>query len=177
MSVHEKVPPRSDADEMDTEGHGSDKPNGTGDILIAVVFIVFGVLMTMGALNFRWSPRMGIITAPAFTPILLSVMVTVLSIVLIVRTLIRYGVPDVKAWCFTVICDERMRRSAVLILFTGIYIVMVGRLHFLLATTIYLFAMFWYLKLGRLWIVLLSAVVAGLFVSVFIPGVFRMPLP
>lgn len=154
-----------------------DKPNLTGDLLIGLVFITYGVLMAIGAVNFRWNPRMGVITAPAFTPILLSALIVLLSLVLIARSLWRCGLPDVRQWYRSVIADERISRSAILLLMTGAYVAMVGRVYFPVATTIYLVAMFWYLKLGRFWVVVLSGVAAGLFISVVIPGIFRMPLP
>lgn len=138
---------------------------------------MYAVLMSIGAYNFRWHPRMGVVTSPAFTPILLSALVTILSCVLIGATLMKHGKVSLIRWFRGVVGDERMQRSLILIVLTGVYVFLIGRGSFIAVTTVYLFAMYWYLKIGSLRLIILYSLAAGLLVSVLIPYVFQMPLP
>lgn len=161
--------------EQDKGGKGKDWP--AGDLILALALIAYSALMAIGALNFRWNPRMGIVTSPAFTPILLSVLVTLLSCALIVDTLVKYGRVSLSNWFKGAVGEERMKRSFVLIIITAVYVVLTGRISFFAVTTVYLFAMFWYLRIGNWKMIVLYSLLAGAAVAVFIPYIFRMPLP
>lgn len=163
----------SDSEPIETKG----RHWGAGDIVLSCFIMIFAVLMIIGALNFPRRARMGVITSPAFTPILLSVLVIVLCIALIVITLKNYGKVSVSAWLRGVIADEKMQRSFILIAFTVGYILLVGRVYFLIANVIYLAVMYWYLKIGSWKMILLYSAASGAFVSLVVPFVFQMPLP
>ncbi len=148
-----------------------------GDLVLSFFVMVFAVLMIIGALNFPRRAQMGVITSPAFTPILLSVLIIILCTILIAATLKKYGRVSISEWFKGVIADEKMRRSFILIVFTGVYILLVGKIHFLIVNIVYLFVMYWFLKIGSWKKVVLYSLASGVFISIIIPFVFQMPLP
>ena len=148
-----------------------------GDLLMAFAFIVFAVLMFIGAYHFPWRARIGIVTSAGFVPILLSVLIIILSLALIISTLRKYGRVSFPEWFSTTVADERTRRSFTIILITFVYILSIGKINFLAANILYLIVMFRYLKVGN-WIrTILYGVMNGIFVAVIVPYIFQMPLP
>lgn len=150
---------------------------GAGDLVLSFFVMVFAVLMIIGALNFPRRARMGVITSPAFTPILLSILVIILCTVLIVVTFKKFGMVSIPQWFKGVIADEKMQRSFILIVIIGVYILLVGRIPFLIANIVFLAVMYWYLKIGSWKKVVLYSLASGVFVSLLVPYIFQMPLP
>jgi hypothetical protein len=148
-----------------------------GDIIIGILIIIYAVLMFIGAQYFPHRARMGTITSARFTPILLSILVIILCSFLIIKTIRKCGKVSINDWFREMISDETMRRSYVLIVMIGVYIFLVGRIQFVVINTLYLFAIYWYLKIGSWKIILIYSLVGGLLVSVVVPRIFQMPLP
>jgi magnesium-transporting ATPase (P-type) len=150
---------------------------GAGDLVLSGVLIIYSILMIIGAANFPRRARMGRITSPAFTPIMLSIFVMALCVVLIIGTFKKYGKISISTWFKEVIADERMRRSYLLMVFILIYVLLVGRVHFLIANVVFLGIMYWYLKIGSWKSIIIYTLASSVFISLVVPYVFQMPLP
>ena len=158
------------------------KPSGNdavSDILAASCFILFSVLMFIGATQFTYKSDMGFITSAGFTPILLSIVVCALSVMLILETLKnnKSARLSMAAWLKSAKADETVRRSVALILITGMYIMLVGVINFILITFVFLFVIYYYLKVGKIWRVLLYSTMNTVLIAYIIPTVYQMPLP
>lgn len=150
---------------------------GAGDLVFSGLLIVFAILMIVGALNFPKRARMGVITSPAFTPILLSILIIVLSLILVGLTLKKYGRVSIPSWFKEVIANDIMQRSYILMVIIGVYILSIGRIHFLISNLVFLAVMYWFLKIGTWKTVLIYTIASSLLISVVVPYVFQMPLP
>ena len=148
-----------------------------GDIVFGLAFVLFAVLMFIGAMNFPYRARMGLITSSAFTPMLLSGLIVILAGVLVFVTMRKPRGTAARAWFDAVAGNETTRRALLIIAMTAVYILLVGRINFIAANLLYLLAMFWYLKIGSPVRIVLFAVGNALFVSLLIPYIFQMPLP
>lgn len=148
-----------------------------GDIVIATLVIIYAIFMFIGALYFPHRARMGFITSAKFTPMLLSILIIILCCILIFRTIRTYGKVSMINWWKELIADETMKRSLFLIIIIGLYIYLIGRLPFLFINTIYLFVIYWYLKIGSWKIIIVYSIAGGLIVSWIVPYMFQMPLP
>lgn len=154
-----------------------EKNEAVGDLLMALAFIVFAVLMFLGAYHFPWRARMGVVTSAGFVPILLCALIFLLSIALIIATLQKYSRASLSEWLSSTLVDDRIRRSFTIAVITFIYVLSIGKINFLAANTLYLIVMFWYLRVGN-WIrVIMYGVLNGIFVAVIVPYIFQMPLP
>lgn len=160
-----------------TEGEKLSKNWPVGDIVIAVLIIIFAILMFIGTQYFPHRARMGFITSARFTPILLSILITILCFVLINGTIKKYGKISIHDWFKETVADDKIKRSFVLIIMVGLYISLIGRVHFLFINTLYLFIIYWYLKIGTWKIIIIYSLAGGLITSWVVPFIFQMPLP
>ncbi|GAB4372140.1 MAG: hypothetical protein Kow009_08210 [Spirochaetales bacterium] len=149
------------------------------DILAACGFLLFAVLMGIGASQFSYKSNMGFVTSAAFTPILLSVLVSLLSIFLILETRKRNRTLPLSLaeWFKSIRDDETVRRFGILALLIGLYIGLVGIVNFFILTFGFLFCIYSYLQVGKLWRVLLYSVLNTLLIAYVIPTIYQMPLP
>jgi hypothetical protein len=159
-----------------TQASGND---ALSDILAACGFLLFAVFMFIGATQFTYKSNMGFITSAGFTPMLLSILVIVLSVILIIETVKRNTSArlSLSEWFKGAREDETVRRSVVLALLTGVYIALVGVVNFILITFVFLFVIYYYLQVGKLWRVLLYSVMNTVLIAYIIPTVYQMPLP
>jgi hypothetical protein len=148
-----------------------------GDIVFGILIIIYAILMFIGAMHFPHRAQMGIITSAKFTPMLLSILMIILCCTLIIVTIRKYGSVSIAGWFKEIVSDETMRRSFILIIMIGLYILLIGRIHFIIINILYFFVMYYYLKIGSWKMIILYSVASGLFVSVVVPNVFQMPLP
>ena len=151
-----------------------------GDIVGGIGFLIFAVLMFIGAVQFPWKlNHMRFMTAPGFTPILLSTLIFVLAIILIVTTWRRAaaGSLNVKVWIKAIAGDETFRRFGVLVLISGAYIFLVGVVNFILLTFLFLVGIYAYLRIGKIPRVLIYSIINAALIAYFVPMLFQMPRP
>ena len=60
---------------------------------------------------------------------------------------------------------------------TGFYIVLVGVVNFILITFVFLFVIYYYLQVGKIWRVLLYSAMNTVLIAYIVPTVYQMPLP
>ena len=149
------------------------------DILTAVGFLLFSILMFIGATRFSYQEEMGFVTSAGFTPMLLAVLVGVLSIILIIKTIRANKLVSLRisAWFNDNRRNETVRRSIVVIAITGLYIYSVGHLPFLPLTFLFLCSIYFYLKVGSLVKIIIYSLANSLLIAYAIPWIYQMPLP
>lgn len=160
-----------------TKGDLRNKNWPAGDIVLAISMILFAALMFIGTQYFPHRARMGLITSARFTPILLSILVTILCCVLIIMTVRKFGKVSIKKWLLESLSDETTKRSIVLMVMIGVYIFLVGQVNFVAINILFLLVMYWYLRIGSWKIIVAYSLISGLLVSVIVPYIFQMPLP
>ncbi len=168
---------REDGKDIDEAVDASMVDSPWGDVLLGAIFLLFSILMFIGAQFFTYRTQMGFVTAAAFTPIVLSIIVAILSGFLIIGALRKPKSRSIGRWAGSVIADDRTHRSLVMAVLTAIYVVAVGRINFLVVNLVYLFVAYRYLKVGSMWKVAVLSIVNAAIVGVVVPRIFQMPLP
>lgn len=127
--------------------------NGGGkvhfDVYIGLVLIAFSTAAAINALSFP--------TAAKRFPILSCVLMTVLSLILIVRGLRRSGairkagaaIPKLLPWSTT-------KYALITFLMTGVYIYLMEHVDFFVATVIFVPAMMLFMRVKKKWVIVLS---------------------
>lgn len=154
-----------------------DKNWPVGDYMIAVLFIAYAVFMFVGAYHFPSRARMGMLTSAKFTPMLLSTLVVILCVVMVIRTRVKFGRLSISGWFHGVMADERMRRSYVLMVMIGVYILLIGIIPFFIINLVFFLVIYFYLKIGTWKRIVLYSVISSAVVSYLVPYVFNLPVP
>ena len=149
-----------------------------GDIFIGLLFLTFAILMFVGASFFPHRSSMGFVTAARFTPMMVAVLVGVLALVLIVHSYRTVSsAMSYAQWLRLVISDDRTRRFVVLAGITGIYVLMVGVLPFVIINVVFFAAIYSYLRIGGIVRILAVSILNAAVVAYVVPRIFQMPLP
>lgn len=148
-----------------------------GDVLIGGLFGLFAILMFVGAQFFPHRSNMGFVTAASFTPMVLGIIVTVLSIVLVISALKKPKNGTFYEWFTVVASDDRTRRSVLIGGITLVYVILIGRVHFLPVNLVYLIVMYRYLRVGGWPKILILGTVNAVLIAYLVPMIFQMPLP
>ena len=140
--------------------------NAAKDLATGVILTLFGIYVIIASLNMKVYNIF--IDAPGFFPLIIGVVITVLGALLAFIGIKAGGAAELKEVCtgafmkafFT---DDRTLRVLILFGMMVIYIfVLIGRLHFILSSSIYLVATFLYLKACKhWWMSIIIAVVAS----------------
>ncbi|MDR2860503.1 MAG: tripartite tricarboxylate transporter TctB family protein [Elusimicrobiota bacterium] len=163
------------------------------DFLIALALLLIGVYVAfegyriyLGAAQPPFSiTRFSI--SPGFLPTILGVVLTVLSLLLLKNAVsssngLKNGFKERKNeivfWAKGAFKNADIVNMAIGIFFMGIYVfILMQLLPFWAASFIFLAVIFWFLKIGKLWKVLLIAAIAVCATVIFFQGLFNTPLP
>lgn len=161
---------------MDDVNKGS-----AADLIVSILLIIFGTVVIYASLNMRVYKTF--LDAPGFFPLLLGIIFVFLGSLMLLLALRRKGIDQIKL-LFTrdrmvgFFRHEQFSRVMILIGMMAIYIFgLLGRMHFAIATTLYLFATFWYLKSTSLVKNLLISVITAVAISLVFTQLFHIPLP
>jgi hypothetical protein len=154
------------------------------DLVTGVGISAFGTAALLLALNFRWDlaavQQAGWYTAPGFIPVGISIVLILQGIGLSVHAW-RNGGRWQRADLSRVgqaLGSPAARRVAMVALLLSIYVfLMVGRLHFTLASFLFMAAFMWFFRAGVWWKILFIAAVASVAISFVFEGLARVPLP
>lgn len=156
--------------------------NAAKDLVTGVVLVLFGIYVIVTSLNMKVYNTF--IDAPGFFPLIIGVVITVLGALLAFIGVKAGGVTELKEVCNGTFLkaffkDDRTLRVLILFGMMVIYIyVLIGRLHFILSTSIYLVATFLYLKACKhWWMSIIIAVVASAVVYYAFRYGFGITLP
>lgn len=156
---------------------GKKNRNAAKDFASGILLVLFGIYIIIESLNMKVYNTF--IDAPGFFPLIIGIVLTILGAILTLIGFRTGGAGQLKEvlnakFLKAFATDDTTIRVLILLAMMAVYIyVLVGRMHFILATTIYLVATFLYLKaVKRWWISIIIAVVA----SVVIYYAFRLGL-
>lgn len=131
------------------------KRNAAIDLVCGVLLALFGIYVMIASLNLKVYNTF--IDAPGFFPLIIGAVLLVLGGILTFIGLRTGGIPQLKevlsgSFLKAFIKHEETLRVLILLGMMAIYIyVLLGRIHFILATSIYLVANFLYLKACKRW--------------------------
>jgi hypothetical protein len=154
------------------------------DLVTSVILIAFGVGVLVNSLQMPTFAEQGVnpYSAPGIVPGFLGAIVTVLGVVLFVRSILRKGhrLGVSRAATRAFLTAEMTKRFAVTIIVSVIYgLGLLGRLPYEIATTLYVFAFIfifeykWKLGFRAQWKRVLLAAVVALLAGFVVGSVFR----
>jgi len=160
---------------MDNENNLSE------NIIMGFLLILGGVSVSIVAL--RMKVFKNFLDAPGFFPLILGCIFVLLGAVLFIPALKQSGFTPVKKMfakpsLVQFIKNDKTLRVAVLLVLMFAYVyILIGKMHFAIATSIYLFLTMLYLKSTKWWMALLLSIIASVLISVVFKYGFRIPLP
>ena len=129
--------------------------NAAKDLFYGVLLVLFGIYVIIDSLHMKVYNTF--IDAPGFFPTIIGAVIVLLGAVLAFIGIKLGGVRELKEVCngaflkqfFT---SDSTVRVVILVAMMAIYIyVLLGRVHFIIATSVYLIANFLYLKATKQW--------------------------
>ena len=129
--------------------------NAAKDFVTGVILTLFGIYVIIASLNMKVYNIF--VDAPGFFPLIIGVAIAALGALLAIIGIKTGGIAEFKEVCtgafmkafFT---DDRTIRVLILFGMMLIYIfVLIGRMHFIISSSIYLVATFLYLKACKHW--------------------------
>lgn len=129
--------------------------NAAKDFVSGILLVIFGVFIVVDALHLKVYNTF--IDAPGFFPTIVGAVIAVLGAVLAFIGFKTGGAQELKEVCNGAflkqfVTSDSTVRVVILIAMMVIYIWgLLGRLHFIIATSIYLIANFLYLKATKYW--------------------------
>ncbi|MDO4546920.1 MAG: tripartite tricarboxylate transporter TctB family protein [Clostridia bacterium] len=150
------------------------KRNSAKDFVVGIFLVALGVYIIVDSLSMRIYNTF--IDAPGFFPLIIGVVITALGGILSIIGIRSGGIGELKevlngAYLKSFIKDDRTIRVLILLGMMAIYIyVLLGRIHFIAATSIYLAANFFYLRACKHWY---SAIIIAVVASVAVYYAFR----
>lgn len=154
------------------------------DFVTGIGFVLFGLVAVGASLSLRWDlasvQQAGWYTAPGLVPLGVGVLLAFQGAILTLQSLRRGGRWERGDMDRAVrgAGSRPARRVAVVALLLVVYVFgMVGRLHFTLASFIFLVAFMYMFRAGAWWKILLVSAGAAVAVSYLFEGVARVPLP
>jgi len=151
--------------------------SAAGDFIIGLVLLALSIFITFESMRMPQKGRWGFFMSPGFLPLILGLILLGLSISLIIRSLASNGPSGIVSLFRKIKEGVESHRFLIIAGWTAIYVILIGTIPFLLINFIYFFGVFLYLKVGRLWEILLLSVGASLLVGFITPWIFDMPLP
>jgi len=151
------------------------------DLVMGIFLITFGGVVIWASSNMKIYKTF--LDAPGFFPFILGIIFVGLGAIMTSSSLHRKGYEDIrqsiKHFNLTHLSKNiEIRRVMVLIILMAIYIfVLIGRIHFTLATALYLFFTLYYLKSASLFKIIIISIVAAFVISTFFTKFFHIPLP
>lgn len=152
-------------------------PQATGLFIGTLVLTALALFITWEALRMPMPGSHGLLSAPGFLPMATGITILLLSLALMLPTLRQGGHRHVLQWLGDNYRDRENRRLFGLVLITALYVALLGRIPFVLATMTFHLLVFGYLKAGPPLKVVLLAALATLLVGYLLPILFDMPAP
>jgi len=151
------------------------------DLVMGIFLIIFGGLVVLSSLNMKIYKTF--LDAPGFFPFILGILFIGLGMMMTSSSLRRKGYGQVKqglknfnpGYLFKSI---QFQRVMILIILMVLYIfVLIDRVHFTLATALYLFFTLYYLKSASLIKIIVISIATAFIISTFFTKFFQIPLP
>ena len=151
------------------------------DLIMGILLVIFGGILIWSSLNMKIYKTF--LDAPGFFPFILGIIFIGLGILMTFSSLRRKGYEHLtqgikKFNIYNLLQNVQFKRVIILIALMIFYIfVLVDRIHFTIATTIYLFLTLYYLKSTSLIKIIIISVATSFLISTFFTEFFEIPLP
>jgi len=151
------------------------------DLIMGILLIIFGGVIIYSSLNMKIYKNF--LDAPGFFPFILGILFIGLGITMALSSLRRKGYEQIKQgiknFNFSHLLNNiQFLRVIILISLMAFYIfVLVDRIHFPLATMIYLFFTLYYLKSSNFIKIVIISIATAFLISTFFTEFFEIPLP
>jgi hypothetical protein len=159
-------------------------PLRKADFAAGIGFTVFGLLVLLATLNFQWDlpaiQQAGWHTAPGLIPASAAVLLMLQGIFLSVHALRHGGGWRREDWrrLKQSVSSPEARRAWLMALLLAVYVYgLVGRVHFILASFLFLAVFMFLFKAGRWWMILLISAGASSGIGLLFQYAARIPLP
>lgn len=148
-----------------------------GLLLTGLGSAVFSVFVIVEGLRMPRPDPWGMIAGPGFVPLLAGAATLILSAWLTFRAAGRGGHRGLGRWLSESLGEPDNRRLLWIVLITGLYVILLGRVSFFVATLFFHALIFTYLKVDRPVRIALYSLLAAILVAVVLPYLFDMPTP
>ncbi len=151
------------------------------DLVMGIFLIIFGGLVILASLNMKIYKHF--LDAPGFFPFILGILFVLFGAIMISSSWRRRGYEQLKQGSkhfklAHIVSNIQFQRVSVLIILMVLYIfILIDRVHFTLATALYLFFTLYYLKSASLGKIIVISVAAAFMISAFFTKFFHIPLP
>ena len=153
----------------------------TGDIIMGFLLMGTGVAIAIVALGMK--VFRSFLDSPGFFPLILGCIFVLLGAALTFPALKKVGFSTIKVTFSKsnlqefLKNDKTLRVTIILALMYAYVYILIGRINFTVATSIYLFLTMLYIKSTKWWMALIISIVASLAISIVFKYGFRIPLP
>jgi hypothetical protein len=154
-----------------------DQESAAGDFIIGLILLALSVFVVIESLRMPEKGKWGFFMGPGFLPLILAIALLCLTLFLLISSLTLRGPSGVKPLFQRLKGSFESRRLLIISGWTAIYVVLIGTIPFLLINFIYFLGIFLYLKVGRLWKVIILSLCSSLLVGYITPWIFDMPIP
>jgi len=157
------------------------KKTTTSDLVMGVLLFAFGIFLIVESLGMKVYNTF--LDAPGFFPLILGIIFSAFGLVMFIGSLRGGSVAAAKntftkATLTTLFLNPQSKRVVILSFFMVVYIFgLIGRVHFAIATFLYLFVTFFYLKSTTLVKNIIISAISALVISAVFQYVFKIPLP
>lgn len=149
-----------------------------GELMLGLCISFFALFVIVESVRMPQKGHLGIMMSPGFVPLFTGIVLLFLSLVINVRALRDGGLGHIGALCRSIRDEEELRRFLWIFGFMVLYIVgLIGHVPFLVATLIYHVLIFYYLRIGSPFKIVIYTLIATGLVAFFLPRVFDMPVP
>lgn len=157
------------------------KKTTTSDLIMGVILMVFGVYLIVVSLGMK--VYNSFLDAPGFFPFILGIIFIVFGLVMLIGSLRGGSVEAAKSTfhkdsLIALFLSPQSKRVVILSFLMMVYIYgLIGRVHFSIATFLYLVSTFWYLK-STTWIKnIIISLLSAVLISAIFQYAFKIPLP
>lgn len=150
--------------------------------MFGAVLIILGIIFAFEAYKMPWNGISGggVMAAPGLLPLLVSVILAICGIILIVSALregARITKEDLRQTAHALVGRKAIRIYIMLLIIAGYIFGLIGRIHFALATFIFLSVFFLYVRAGKWWSCLILAAAVAAAISFAFGNLLHIPLP
>jgi len=162
---------------MEEPKKNSEEHYAAGEFLASLLLIATSIFVALESLRMPQRGPIPFVTSPGFFPFLLGVVLLLLSLFVLFDTTRGGGYRQLRVWIRDILKSQKFRRLFSIVLLTGGYVLLLGKVPFAVATMAYFFGIFTYLRVGGPIYIAIYSLGFSLFVAYVLPKLFEMPLP
>lgn len=154
-----------------------DQESAAGDFIISLILLALSVFVVIESLRMPEKGKWGFFMGPGFLPLILAIALLCLTLSLLISSIAGRGPSGIRPLFRKIRGGLESHRFLIIAGWTAIYVTLIGTIPFLFINFIYFFGIFFYLKVGRLWKVIILSFGSSFLVGYAVPWIFDMPIP